>query len=79
MTTKTKVLNFILACVSGTVLFLAIAEALFLIVDDISSGALDGRAESGWGILIALGLFLPIAVVAFFVFRASIKKYKQKI
>jgi len=76
MNTRSKILIFTLACISGTIFLLASAEALFLVVGDVFTGALSGRAESGWGILIALYLFLPVAIVTFLVFRISSKKYK---
>jgi hypothetical protein len=62
----------------GIISLLAAGNAVFYIVGDILAGAFSGRAETGWGFLLALLYLLPIAVGTFLAARFFAIKYRQQ-
>ena len=73
---KTK-LYFILASLTGSVALALVYFASLLIAGDILSGALVGRPETGWGILIVSLLGAPVIATAVFATIYFWKLYKR--
>jgi hypothetical protein len=56
-------IQLLVSSLSGAMAFLSIVQAALFVSGDISSGVLRGEPETGWGILLALFMLLPIALV----------------
>lgn len=74
---KTK-LYFILASIAGSVALSVACFACLLILKDILSGALTGKPETGWGIMIAILFAAPVIAVTAAISLFFWKLYKRQ-
>jgi len=56
----------------------AVLSILLLVISDISAGALSGVPETGWGFVIALYFYGPIAAISTTIFIILRKRYAKK-